>query len=80
MAFSLDQIIRLPELADHLGLTSPEFRVDQILKGGMGECIRIVQDEMSFALKVIRRDIVEDTKFLEPVSSRSALVDDTVRL
>ena len=61
MAFSPDQIVRLPELAEHLGLASQEFRVDHILKGGMGECIRIVQDEASFALKVIQRDIVEDS-------------------
>lgn len=60
MAFSPDQIIRLPELAEHLGLASQEFRVDRILKGGMGECIRIVQGETSFALKVIQRDLVED--------------------
>ena len=61
MAFIPDQILRLPELAGHLGLTSQEFRVDRILKGGMGECIRIVQAENSFALKVIQRNIVEDT-------------------
>lgn len=60
MAFIPDQIVRLPDLAGHLGLTSQEFRVDRILKGGMGECIRIVQGENSFALKVIQRDIVED--------------------
>lgn len=60
MVFSSNQIIRLPELADHLGLTSPEFRVDRIIKGGMGECIRIVQGENAFALKVIQHDIVED--------------------
>ena len=61
MAFSPDQIVRLPELAEHLGLASQEFRVDRILKGGMGECIRIVQGKASFALKVIQRDIVEDS-------------------
>ena len=36
------KIVRLPELAEHLGLASQKFRVDRILKGGMGECIRIV--------------------------------------
>ena len=61
MAFSPDQIVSLPELAAHLGLASPEFRVDRILKGGMGECIRVVQDEQSFALKMIQHDIVEDS-------------------
>ena len=58
MAFSPDQIVRLPELAKPLGLASQKFKVDRILKGGMGECIRIVQGEASFALKVIQRDIV----------------------
>ena len=61
MAFSPGQIVRLPELAEHLSLASQKFRVDRILKGGMGECIRIVQGEASFALKVIQRDIVEDS-------------------
>ena len=42
-------------------MASQKFRVDCILKGGMGECIRIVQGESSFALKVIQRDIVEDS-------------------
>ena len=60
MAFSPDQIVRLPELADRLGLPSPEFRVDRVIRGGMGECIRVVQSEKSFALKVIKHDIVED--------------------
>ena len=60
MVFSPGQIVRLPELAGHLGLPSPEFRVDRILRGGMGECVRVDQGESSFALKVIRRDIVED--------------------
>ena len=61
MAFSPGQIVRLPELAEHLSLASQKFRVDRILKGGMGECICIVQGEASFALKVIQRDIVEDS-------------------
>ena len=61
MAFSQGQIVRLPELAERLGLASQKFRVDRILKGGMGECICIVQGEASFALKVIQRDIVEDS-------------------
>ena len=61
MAFSPDQAVSLPQLAAHLGLASTEFRIDRILKGGMGECIRVVQGELSFALKVIRHDILEDS-------------------
>ena len=61
MVFSPNQIVQLPELAEHLGLASQKFRVDRILKGGMGECVRIVQGEDSFALKVIQRDIIEDS-------------------
>lgn len=60
MASRPGQILRLPALAERLSLASQEFRVDHIIKGGMGECIRIVQGENSFALKVIQQDIVED--------------------
>jgi tetratricopeptide (TPR) repeat protein len=60
MVFKPNQVIILPELAAHVGLASPEFRVDRIIKGGMGDCIRIVQRERSFALKVIQRELVED--------------------
>ena len=60
MIFRPDQLLKLPELADSLELGSSEFRVDRILKGGMGECIRIVQGNDSFALKVIQRNFVED--------------------
>jgi hypothetical protein len=60
VAFIPNQIVTLPELAVHLGLTSPEFRVDRVVAGGMGDCIRIVQGETSFALKAIRHHIVED--------------------
>ena len=59
MTFSLNQSIKLPELAEHLGLPSPQFGVDRILKGGIGECIRVVQGRASFALKIIQRDIIE---------------------
>ena len=60
MVFTPNQVVVLPELAAHVGLVSPEFRVDRIIKGGMGECIRIVQSERSFALKVIQGELVED--------------------
>ena len=60
MAFTQNHVLLLPELAARLGLTSPEFRVDRIIKGGMGECIRIVQQRTSFALKVIQDELVED--------------------
>ena len=43
MAFKRDQVLLIPELAAHLGLTSSEFIVEQVLKGGMGECARIAQ-------------------------------------
>jgi serine/threonine protein kinase len=59
MVFKPNQLMVLPELAAHVGLASPEFRVDRIIKGGMGECIRIVQSERAFALKVIQGGLVE---------------------
>lgn len=58
--FSAGQILHLPEIAAQLKLNSPEFRVDLVLKGGMGECIRVAQGEMHFALKVIQREVVEN--------------------
>lgn len=58
MGFTPNQSLILPELAGCFGLASAEFRVDRILRGGMGECIRIVQNEKSFALKVIQTEIV----------------------
>ena len=60
MGFKPNQVVSLPELAAHLGLASPAFRVDRIIRGGMGECIRVVQNEKSFALKVIQHEIVDD--------------------
>ena len=61
MGFKQNQVLHLPELAEHLGLRSPEFRVEGILRGGMGECIHVVQQRRSFALKVIQTDLVKDT-------------------
>jgi tetratricopeptide (TPR) repeat protein len=60
MVFGQNDILHLPELADQCGLASPHFRVDAILRGGMGECVRVTQGERAFALKVIQADLVED--------------------
>lgn len=60
MPFRPNQTLILPELAAHAGLASAEFRVLEILAGGMGECVRVVQARESFALKVIRGDLVEN--------------------
>ncbi len=62
MAFKSNQVLAIPELAAHVGLASPEFRVDRILKGGMGECVRVVQGQHSFGLKIIQDDIVDDAE------------------
>ncbi len=59
--FRLNQLINLPELADHLGLPTPQFRVAGRLRGGMGECFCVVHGDTSFALKIIRRDIIDDS-------------------
>ena len=60
--FKLNEVVVLLELAAQVGMESPEFRVDRIIRGGMGECIRVVQHERSFALKVIQRILVEDSE------------------
>lgn len=59
MAFKRDQVLLIPDLAAHLGLTSSEFIVDQVLKGGMGECARIAQGKSAYALKIIQSQLVE---------------------
>jgi serine/threonine protein kinase len=60
MGFKVNQVLHLPQLAARVGLASGEFRVDLIVSGGMGECIRIVQGNESFALKIVQRRLVED--------------------
>jgi hypothetical protein len=62
MVFKPNQVVVLPERAAQVGLALPEFKVDRIIKSGMGECIRIVQSERSFALKVIQGELVEDSE------------------
>ena len=59
MSFKENDLLHLPELTATLGLASPHFRVDAILRGGMGECVRVTQGENSFALKVIQTGLVE---------------------
>lgn len=60
MGFEENDLLHLPELAATLGLASPRFRVDAVLLGGIGECVRVTQEEKSFALKVIQTDLVKD--------------------
>lgn len=60
MAFRQNDVLHLPDLAANLGLTSPDFRVEEILRGGMGECLRVTQSEASWALKVIQTDLAVD--------------------
>ena len=60
MTFKPNQTLSLPELAAHVGLASAEFRVVDVLAGGMGECVRVAQGKEVFALKVIRDHLVED--------------------
>lgn len=60
MTFTPGQILLVPELAEQLRLSSAEFRVNQVLKGGMGECVCVVHRSEWFALKFIRHEIIED--------------------
>ncbi|MBV8807125.1 MAG: protein kinase [Acidobacteriaceae bacterium] len=62
MNFKRDQVLVIPELAAHLGLTCSEFIVEQVLKGGMGECARIAQGKSAYALKIIQSQFIEDTE------------------
>lgn len=62
MGFEENDLLHSPELAAILGLASPHFRVETILRGGMGECVRVTQEGKSFALKVIQASLVEDAE------------------
>ena len=60
MTFKPNQTLNLPELAAHVGSASAEFRVVDTLAGGMGECVRVVQGQEFFALKVIQNHLIDD--------------------
>ena len=59
MNFTRAQRLTLPDLASHLGLPSTEFIVRDVLAGGMGQVLRIEQNNRSYALKLIRSDLIE---------------------
>jgi serine/threonine protein kinase len=65
MNFSPGQLLQLPELSGRLNLNSSEFRVQRVLKGGMGECICLAHGAEMFALKLIRREITENEEAWE---------------
>lgn len=54
------QIIRLLELAEAQGLESPEFLVEQVIRGGMGLCARIrnTGSGSTYALKTIDHALI----------------------
>lgn len=58
MPFQRNNVIDLPRLAEIAGLPSPAFKIDEVILGGMGECLRVSQDEHSFAVKVIQTDLI----------------------
>jgi serine/threonine protein kinase len=62
MNFTPGQKISLPELAHPLQLSSSEFDIKDVICGGMGQCVCIVQRDHVFALKVLRADLLESSE------------------
>jgi len=60
------QKLILPDLSDKLGLTSPDFVVQDIFQGGMGTCAKIQNaDKQFFALKIIHTSLLENELALQ---------------
>ena len=55
MLFRIGQVLELPELSAELRLDDPHFVVEAVVRGGMGECLKIVhRTSQQYALKVIK--------------------------
>ena len=54
--------ILLPELSGAAGIATPNFRVADIMAGGMGTCLKIVhpENETAYAVKIIRPELMEN--------------------
>jgi len=60
------QKLVVPDLADKLGLTSPDFVVQKIFQGGMGTCAKIQNSNgQIFALKIIHSSLLENELALQ---------------
>ena len=57
-----DDIITLPELADATRLSTPHFRVVDIISGGMGTCLKLrhAENEAAYAVKLIRPELMDN--------------------
>lgn len=55
-------IITLPELAGAVGICTSDFRIEDIMAGGMGTCLKLQHPEniSAFAVKLIRPELMED--------------------
>ena len=59
--FKVNQQFILPDLSDKLGLTSPDFKITEIYKGGMGICAKIQNTNgQNFAVKIIHNNLIQD--------------------
>lgn len=52
--------ISLPQLADSIGASTIEFRIANVLSGGMGRCLNVVHSDFdrSFAVKIIHSNLL----------------------
>lgn len=62
IALNPNQTIRIPELAEAQRLESPEFLVEDVIRGGMGLCARIrnMASGSTYALKTIGHALIPD--------------------
>lgn len=63
---SKGQKLILPDLANKLGIASPDFLVQDIFQGGMGTCAKIKDaNDQVFALKIIHNSLLENELVLQ---------------
>lgn len=59
--FPIGSFINIPNFAESLGMKTNSFRIESILCGGMGGCIKIVSEQgRSFAMKVLLPEALEN--------------------
>ena len=55
-------LITLPELAGAVGISTANFRIVDIMAGGMGTCLKLQhpEHESAFAVKLIRPELMDN--------------------
>ena len=83
------ELITLPELAGAVGISTANFRIVDIMAGGMGTCLKLQhpEHESAFAVKLIRPELMdndlawhrfyEELKLCFTLSESSGVVEDS---